>query len=300
MVKKGDLEAARKLAEEVWGIKKHWQTAAYLAFVECKANRYRNAAEHAAWSLRHYAKDQPDERKITENVYQLATAQVATIHLKGVGQDATVFVDGQPRDRLFLPDPVFVDPGPHTVEVRRADGATKKQTVAAEAGKTMELDVTPGPVAKPVAAATASAPPATSTPPPTAFETSSRGWSPRTWTLVAEGGLAAVAVGVGVGFGLRANSLRDDVQSASAALGPSNSCATRSPQCVDFSAAADDHDTAARWANIGLIAGGVLGVATVATFLLWPKSRANGTSGIRYSITPMAGSSTGLTLHSSF
>lgn len=299
----GRLEESRKLMEDTWSLKHHWQIACYLGYTELQTGRYRSAAEHTSYGLRLWPRDSdPTQRQSVERVLTDAKTHVAAITLRGLASDSVVTVDGTPRDSLFLLDPVFVDPGSHSIEVRRPNGTGRKRSVTASAGAALELDMTPDPVATspasaPVAVAQPSAVASSTYEPPTS------GWSPRTWTLVGEGTLAAVALGVGIGFGLHANSLGDDAKTTMASLKSTSSApceGSTNPQCRSVADTYEDRKTSAGWANVALVTSGVLGIATVATLLLWPQSTAHPRTGRQYWISPAAGNSTGLTIGGAF
>ncbi len=292
-------EEALATVQEAWKLKKYYQIGALLATEELHAKRFADAAQHDAWSLRNYG-NEPQEREFVERIYAQAKAQVTTVTLRGVETHATVLVDNEPRDQMYAPDPVFLDVGPHTIEVRRADGTSKKRTVSAGAGKALELDMSPDPIAKPEVANLPALAPSTTTAP--SYEMNSQAWSPRTWAVVAEGSLTAVALGVGIGFGLRANSLQNDAQASADSLrGTSRfACSNNAASCTTIASSYSDRDDAARFSTIGFVAGGVLGIATLATLLLWPSSHAAPKTGMLYSVSPTVGSSTGLTLHGAF
>ncbi len=72
-----------------------------------------------------------------------------TLRLKsGEAKDVTATLDGQPVDTTTLGRPMYLDPGPHTIEYKNEAGETKKKIVPVERAGTMEVVVEAGPPAK--------------------------------------------------------------------------------------------------------------------------------------------------------
>jgi hypothetical protein len=291
----GKFEEARKLLEETWASYKHWEVAAYLARAELKTGHYRSAAEHSAYALRVIPRDAyPKERDQLETQYLEAKARVATVQLQGVESDAAVLVDGRTRDATLSADPLFFDAGTHEIEVRRSGRPSTKRSLRPEAGSTTTLDMSPE---------TAATPPPTAAPPksPTDYgsvgstDYTTSGWKPRTYVVVAEGALALVAAGVGIGFAVKADTLNTDAKNLMTTLKSTSPtpCSVPSSQCTEVASKYDDRDQAATTAKIAIVSAGVLGVATVATLLLWPKSKSGTNTGSRYWALPGAGGGAG-------
>ncbi len=310
---RGKFEEARKILEETWKLKKHWEVGAYLGRAEVKTGRYRSAAEHSAYALRVISSDaDPTERRQLEQQYAEAKAQITTVQLRGVEPNAVVAVDGHEREAIFGEDPLFLHPGVHQIEVREEGRPPRQRTMTAEVGTATELDMSAEAIERIRLAPVPEAPPGGSSHAASDWSTSEMGkergasWRPRTWVVVSEAVVAAVALGVGVGFALRAESLDSDAKKTMSDLRAkaATPCGTPNETCTQVNGMYADRDQSADWAKATLITGGALGLATVATLLLWPRETTTLTAfrraGRSYWLSPSGGSSTGLTLGGTF
>src|SRR5262249_48962685 len=84
--------------------------------------------------------DAPPERRVNgEAALREAQARIETIRLSVNVPGAEVRVDGRAVGKAPLLDPVFVDPGPHTVEALLEGVPTARATGQAKAGGAREL-----------------------------------------------------------------------------------------------------------------------------------------------------------------
>jgi hypothetical protein len=116
-------------------IKPHPQIAGNLAGCELKLKLYRDAAEHLTYSLREMKPDSPHEwRANSETALREARAKVEAVRLSVNVAGAEVRVDGRVVGRAPLVDPLFVDPGSHTIEAVQEGFPAARATVEATAG----------------------------------------------------------------------------------------------------------------------------------------------------------------------
>jgi PEGA domain len=147
--KTGQWAVARASFLAAWSLKQHWQIAGNLADCELTLGKYREAAAHASYYLR----DAPADRKQRAQVLvDKAAAHIGTLVVRVDQPGAEVLVDGEAVGKSPLPDPVFVDPGHHTVQARLdARFATGQADVLAAGRKDVALVLqepatTPAPV----------------------------------------------------------------------------------------------------------------------------------------------------------
>jgi hypothetical protein len=122
----------------------HYTIRGNLGAAELKLGRHRDAAEHLARYVREMAKDATstaEERARGEAAYAEARAKVGTLVVRTKVDGARVFVDGTLRGLTPLADPLFVEPGAHTISVEHEDYETKKMTVQLVAGGQIENGV---------------------------------------------------------------------------------------------------------------------------------------------------------------
>jgi hypothetical protein len=256
----------------------------------------------------------PDrERSDGERALDEFRKYVASIRLKVDSADADVFLDNQPLKRGSLSDELWVDPGVHAVEARGSDGRTAVEQIAVGAGEARDVRLSLVTVALPPAPSD-SPKPATA-PTRTANEPRSTAGSDLRIPIVITGSLlTAAAAAIGIVYSGKENQAQDDVSQHQkevdgattnshlrAADGGCSSLAQRPPSAC--AALADSVNTVVRNRNIktaAFISGGVLGLATVATYVLWPSSAesAGRTGGLR--IEPLSQRAHGIQLRMSF
>jgi PEGA domain len=237
-----------------FAIKRHTQIAGNLADCELRLGKDRDAAEHA-WFFAHGLRpDAPTERRAAaEALLKQAQAKVGTLVVTVDADGADVLVDGQSAGKTPLRGPVFVEPGRHVVEALRAGGPGAQATADVGAGETREVELMVNRQEKP--------PPPP--PPPLPQQHEKR----PIWPAFVMGGGALVAVAIGAGLTVAANGKGSAADRAEAMLpnsGPQAPCATYMSACATIVDDRQAHDVLARGALGTFIAGGVLGVATLA------------------------------------
>jgi hypothetical protein len=110
--------------------------------------------------------------------------------------------------------------------------------------------------------------------------------SPRTWALIGGGAATVVAAGFGTYFTLRYFSLNSkagqlttqvEANGSPALVAKNEECQSGAPMrptaCDQLSQTLDSRVTAASLSSASWITAGVLGVATITTYLLWPTEK---------------------------
>jgi len=283
-------EAARTAFLKAWDLNEHYAIAGSLADVEMKLGRYREAAEHLKYALANLPAERAEKRAEAEAHLRECRAHVSTLRVSVDGMLVLVQLDGQALPHFRLQDELFLDPGPHQLEAEEQGYQPWSREFTAEAGETREIRVELTPMATPAAA------------PPRAMNPQSpvsSGFSSRTWVLIGGGAATAIAAGVGTVFALRYHSLGSEADNLLAQTRMEGSpdfvahdaqCADTAPMrpaaCDELADTMDSRNSAGKIANASFITAGVLGVATVVTYVLWPKKSEAAEKSGRVSITP--------------
>jgi hypothetical protein len=154
----GDYAAAARLWSEAYAIDPRPQLQYNLAQAYGRLGDVEN--EQAALS-RFIAETSPDDPLLATSRSRLAMleqriAQTAIVLEGADTEGAVVHIDGEERGRLPHPDPFYLRPGSHEVEVSRPGAAPFRATIVVPAGESVDVDVT----LEPLAGAAASAAPA--------------------------------------------------------------------------------------------------------------------------------------------
>ena len=250
-------EEARALFLKAWGIRRTYDVASGLGQTELALGLVRDAAEHLDFAIRNYPPQlSRDGLRHIQEGFARAQRQVATLHMKVNRVGAEVLVDRELVGRTPLTAPLFLNPGPHTIEVSDEQDRVVRNvvtTVGTEQVLTIDLGgLRPAPA------------------------DSSR--HPRKMNLLPlfiGGGLTIVGASIGAGFARAADKKYDRVFSLRAALAP-GACAEGAPpdsRCAELKAAADDHR---RDRTISTTAFVFAGAALVATASYWFLARPKG------------------------
>jgi hypothetical protein len=245
---KKDFDKARLAFLQAYALKKHPAVLLNLAQSELRSGHEADAAKHFSAYLRDATDASAAETQAAEAGLTASKIAVAEVDVSVDESGAEVSVDGTLEGISPLSGPVYLEPGPHSIEARKGSKSTATQ-INAGAGKvlTATLDITPR-LAAPVAAEAPSnltTSPATgaeapAAPPATAPEREplnepesapSRGGGRKpffSWLVTSPVGLVGlgltgVGVGGGIGFALaskksysNANSVADQIRSAAA------------------------------------------------------------------------------------
>jgi hypothetical protein len=281
-------EAARALFLKAWELKRHYAIAANLADVELKLGRYREAAEHLEYALANLPPEHADRRADAEASLKECRAHLSTVHVSVSVAGAAVRLDGRELASEVLSDEILLDPGPHKLEAEKSGYLISSREFTATAGEAREirLELVPQPPPSNIGpVATSRVAPVVPTAHNSASSSVDHG-SPRTWVFVGGSAATVVAAGLGVFFTLRESSLKSDsnklqtqvsAEGSPALVATNSECAAGAPMrpaaCDQLVQTNDKQTSAGVAANASWIAAGVLGVATVATYLLWPTDR---------------------------
>ncbi|WP_437319120.1 PEGA domain-containing protein [Sorangium sp. So ce385] len=251
-----------------WALQKHYTIVGGIGTCELMLQRYRDAAEHLAIYVRELANDTtatPEEREAAAAAYTQARAEVGAVVVSANVPGAKVLVDGSPVGTTPLVDPVFLEPGSHTIAVQH-DGYSPKSSAVdvargSEIQRAFELE-------KLVVSAPPTPEPAP--PPPDVKEQSSA-------PIVAGASVAAAGVIAGVVFTLVANGKASSVREQYTKIGdPVNCNATTNDvqrqQCNTLSTLVDGRDLFSNLALWSFVGGGAVAVGTLGYWLASPST----------------------------
>jgi hypothetical protein len=277
--RKSNLEGARQAFATAWEIMPRPEIAAALADVEMKLGRYRDAAAH--WD--YYLRSEPTDRADAAARLDECRSHLAAVRLELDPAGAELEVDGAPVPTNGRGETVWLDPGAHTFAARYEGRAPLVKRLELTAGQDVRLDLvlvpaSTTPSAVPVAARSPVVPTQASGLP---TDSSRNGLKPRTIVVIGGATLTAVAAGLGGWFLLKradATSAHDQLlreveqENPQGAL-TSSACVDgpqRPAKCTALSSKTDELDRHGNWALGSFIGAGVLGAATVVTYMLWP------------------------------
>lgn len=221
---KKDFEKARAAFLQAYALKKHPAVLLNLAQSEVRSGHERDAAKHFTQYLREAGDASPTERQSAEAGLATAKAAVVEIHVT-TDEGAEVLVDGTSEGTAPLVDPIFVDPGSHTLEAKKGD-KNATQSVGGAAGEKKEAKLTlAAPAPKAVAAPVPAEKPAEEpTEAPSEAEPSSGGREPFfKWVTTRPAGFipagATVLFGLGAGgFAIGSSVRYNDADSTAEAI----------------------------------------------------------------------------------
>lgn len=280
--RKKDLEGARQAFAKAWDTARRPEVAAALADVEMKLGRYRDAAEHWDYYLQSHPSDQADAAARLDE----CRAHVAAVRVDLEPAGAELEVDGTRVPTGGTGGTVWVDPGVHSFGAHSDGHVTMTKSLEVTAGQDVSVrlllprveEARPAPVAAP--------PPARPSQRAAAQVTPKEAPRPsHTRNFVAIGGtvLAIGAAAVGTWSLIRRSDAIQDRKSLLSELeqefperaGTNSVCAPRADlpaKCADVFAKSNDVDRDGNWAVGGFVSAGVLGAATVLTYVIWPSN----------------------------
>jgi hypothetical protein len=269
--KRGEYRKAKASLLAAWALIKTWEIAVNLGSAEMRLGHYRDAAEHLSWGIRDAT------RKVGETYAPLAKAKTLLAEaVQHVGQlklladepGAAIFVDEEVVGKSPLSDPLFLDPGEHVITARPAntEQSSLKLEVRVQPGDAMEryLRFSTGSVSTTKAGEGGESVPASASP-----ERDVNLLEPRYIVPISLGGLAAISGGVALAFTIKATAAAGAADDWAQRTG--GNCDAPSPACTALADAHERRNDANRIANVAWVGAGVLGAATVATALFWPK-----------------------------
>jgi len=247
-------DKARVAFLQAYALKKHPAVLLNLAQSELRCGHEVDAAKHFSAYLRESTSASDAERQAAEAGLNATKSAVSLLDVNVDEGGAEIYVDGSLEGISPLPGPLYVTPGAHSVEARKA-GKTRAQQVNTSAGRQFMADLSFSaktlPPAAPIASASASAsaPAAEDRPAPEADHPEpSAGRKPFfKWLFsspvgIVGVGLTGVGLGGGIGFAVaskksydNAGSVADQITAAAAIDSMMKNPDTRE-LCVDPSA----------------------------------------------------------------
>ncbi|WP_437819370.1 PEGA domain-containing protein [Sorangium sp. So ce1078] len=249
------------------------EIAGELGLCELALRQYRDAAEHLAWSLeQREAPPLAQQRRFGEGLRK-AAAHVATLLLAVDPPDAEVFVDGRSIGRTARTYKLFLEPGQHLVRARAPGREEVLHSLRTEAGAEHEISMqlSHGAVdssrqaARPTPSSTSSA--------PTARVNAPGPWASWPGTLRIAGiSLTTATASFGALFMIRARAAHGDLEEHDRKLDELGvtpwACREPSPPatCPELARLRRERDQFAMLGTAMMVASGVVGAATVASF----------------------------------
>jgi hypothetical protein len=309
-------EAARVAFLKAWQLKQHYAIAGSLAGVEMKLGRHREAAEHLKYALANLPPEHPEKRAEAEASLKECRAHLSAVRVfVSGGILVLVTLDGRALPFQDLGDELLLDPGPHKFEVTQQGYQPLSRDFTATAGETREFRFDLVPLPQPAGAGSLAASHAVAVVPNAhALDANATAhYSPRTWALIGGSAATVIAAGMGTYFTLRYFALKRDSETALAHVQAEGSpelvashaeCQPGAPirpaACDQLSNSLDSRNTAGQISNATLITAGALGVATVATWLLWPRADGPAEKHAHLSVSPWLLGARGAALQGDF
>jgi hypothetical protein len=279
----GDARTAYEAYRGAWSLRKSFDIACNLGRTEAELELSRDAAEHLDYCLKTYpASSRDDLREANKRFRELfaeVRARVAAIRIETRPPGAEIAVDGASYGTTPLGRDVFVDPGRHRVraELQGFEGDERTIEVAAGASLTVSFLLGRSQDASP----SASVPAVPVTPQPSSPER--RTADLRTTVVISGAALSLIGLGVGTGFHLDARATSDRIGRIGRALslGPGRAACSESappPDCQSLRDEVEHLRGARRGAEVAYTVSALVGLATVAAWLVIPDERGEGSS----------------------
>ena len=276
-VVKKDWTGARKLLGQAYELKQTHDIAALLGQAEYELKRYRDAAEHIEYSLRHFPPTEDEEPRTRLRAwFDEAKQHVAAVRISVKPDGARVRIGDQDLGLAPLAAAAFVDPGSRVVTAELPGHRTASQTIEAKAGQEITVKLS----LDPTSSAASASQPGTSEPMQNGGETSANERSIVPAAIA--GGVAAVGLGLGVGFALSARGNASDADELADKVGKSG-CETGTAAASDCAALKDKNETADSQSRLAVVGFSVfaVGAAVAITYLVWPSDQGNTASRAR-------------------
>jgi len=290
-----EAEAAYRKAFEV---KPVYDIAGNMALAQLGQEKYREAAQNLAYTLRLFpVTGDPAARKHMQASFEMAKEHVGGVQVKASVKDAQIFADGKPVGEAPLADPVFLEPGEHTIEAKLEGYYDASQKVRVEKSATFDVTLNLMPMPKPEGG--------------DEMELVTRKRSKIPAFIL--GGVAVAAAGVGVTMLVLEGSKQTEMTDLATQLANNGQWCRRGSDGTitgsDVAGCQEVYDTATTadtFHNVGvgaLVGAGALAAAAVG-YLVWPQQKVlqkKITTGIDIQATPVVGRGQGgLVLWGSF
>lgn len=256
------------------------ELAGELGLCELALGKYRDAAEHLAMGLDQREVLPPALQRRFEAGQRKAAPHVAKLVLSVDPPDAEVVVDGKPLGRTARIHKLFFEPGRHMVRARAPGREDALHVLLAVAGAEHEIAVVlPRALVSSVnevAPAASTSPPVAPVAPPATPAPAPSPWASWPGTLRIAGIATTTAtLSIGSLLMLRAARLDGDMSERRAGLdgdaAPSGSRCWGTPErpaCADLRRLRDERNLSAGVGTGLLVAGGVIGAVTAASFFM--------------------------------
>lgn len=255
----GKPQEARTFLLKAWAIRQTYDVATALGQVELDLSLPRDAAEHLDFALRTFPPQLSAETlQRVRGLFFQAEKKVGTLIVRADRPGTRILVDAKPVGVTPLAGPVFLEPGPHSIDGEYGQSRVTR-TLEAEAGATQSIGLE---LPAPRAVAPAAGAEANSTVPPV--------------PLLVGGALVVAGVGVGVWFAVDAGNRSDEARELRESLG-SRGCGGPSspPECIELRDIASRYSRDRNVSTAGFVGAGVAAIATGAFWLLTSPRASN-------------------------
>lgn len=299
-------EAARLAFKQAYSVLPHPAFLQNIGESELRTGRLVDAARHLSQYLR-TASSSATQRDAATRSLKKAAERLGAVVVETNVDDAEVRVDDEVVGKSPLGSAAwYVEPGSHSVVIRKEGYADATGDVNVQSGETKTVSVTAKAPAGPSGASGKLSAPAggdlsgrTSEAGAAAPSGAGPGFfQPRTVVILGGAVLAVASVGIGAAYAIKVGSDTDAYDAAvvhknevagtsSSACAGTDDGSARALACRDVRDSVDQIDRDRALRNAGFIAAGVVGAATAATFLLWRPSRDGRTATV--AIAPSVG-----------
>jgi hypothetical protein len=268
-------EEAEVILLQLWSEHQAYNVALNLAHVEYKLGKISEAATHYSYALKKWpvGKKDPEkqeQRRIVEQRFAEAEAQLGTLTLRVSRPGAEVAIDGKRLEEALTGTEVFVMPGKHRIEAKLAGYEPAVMTIEVGKNTSREVALTLKP----------------EEPRPSGGKNGA--------FIVSGAAVSVVMVGVGVGLFVASASPGEDIERLGKEIynGPTQrDCKSDpNPRCAELTSAGAKSDQLRNWGTAAFITGGVVGAGTL-VYSLWPSSKPQARTGVR--MIPVVSASTG-------
>jgi hypothetical protein len=273
---------AYRLFSQLWREQRTYDVAMNLGQVELFLQKYRDAAEHIAFGLRHLPpREKVDVARQASEGLEQAKKYIATLAISVNRSGVLLHVDGTLVGTSPIQHEVYVQPGSHTIQARGPGLEPVAEQVETQAGEDWKIEVRmPPPEVFPEAHASgqrASLSAQAVTRRPQTIDATA------VFPVILTGTVAAAGLGAGIAFVIAAGGKETQreqrVSNLQATLPYPASCRPGTPdsaECAKIQALADD---AQRFRTLSVVSFGLAVAAGAATYLLWPRAEGTPAAG---------------------
>ena len=273
-------EGAARAYRSAWQLRKHFAIALSLAEAETRLGNYLFAAK--LWQF--YLENAPAEAKDpdVDAAAELAKcrAELGSIEVKVKGASAIVLVNDEEIGKTPISSELWLKPGSYELKARRGAEWSLPREVTLKAGGRVSLELEfPQPASSTVVPAGAGE---AQSPTSNVADSGSSALTSRSMVVIGGSVLTALAATVGVVYWRKSETLdadaarlrgeidRSQANASSACSDESVQSGTAHPVCPKLESTVSDQQDAVTLTRVFLGTAGVLGTATIATYLLWP------------------------------